>query len=324
MSIIATKISGRQIIDGTVERARLSSGVTTELDGLRTDLTKAEENLAFPLAHIFENNSQVYSNGRPGVVDPSALIRDGWYFQNSTAGHKVNWYYYDGSLTNVSVANFSAYAVVTLDSITSTPFLVVGTVPTGSGDAFPGFYKSSRAFLIPNGSAVVGRKYLIYFGQNPNVHTDLPRIQLSVGPTNGAFGSGERVAFVALHTDSGSSANNVKILVERLGVNATTFKQEYELRIRHATQVALDDALSQIAALQAVIPVVREIPSGSVNGSNTVFTLAYTPRVGSEMVFLNGLLQEPGVDGDYTISGGTITLNSAPQTGWRLLVSYTR
>lgn len=323
MSIV-TRISGKQILDATIERVKLDSGVTTELDGLRTDLGKVEENLAFPVAHIFENNAQVYANGRPGVIDPSALIRDGWYFQNSTAGHKVNWYFYDGSLTNVSVANFSAYAVVTLDSITSTPFLVVGTVPTGSGDAFPGFYKSSRAFLIPNGAAVVGTKYLIYFGQNPNVHTDLPRIQLTVGPTNGSFNSSERVGFVALHTDSGSSVNNVKILAERLGVNATTFKQEYELRIRHATQVALDAALSQIAALQSVIQVVREAPSGAVNGSNAVFTLAHTPRVGTEHVFLNGLLQEPGVSGDYTISGGTITFSTPPTSGWSLFVSYTR
>jgi hypothetical protein len=66
----------------------------------------------------------------------------------------------------------------------------------------------------------------------------------------------------------------------------------------------------------------RETPSGSVNGSNTAFTLANTPVSGSEHVYLNGLLQEPGAGNDYTISGSTITYLTAPQTGDKIRVSY--
>jgi len=68
--------------------------------------------------------------------------------------------------------------------------------------------------------------------------------------------------------------------------------------------------------------VTRETPSGSVNGSNTSFTLANTPTSGTEEVFLNGILQEPGAGNDYTISGGTITYLTAPVTGDRLRVNY--
>lgn len=67
---------------------------------------------------------------------------------------------------------------------------------------------------------------------------------------------------------------------------------------------------------------VRETPSGSVNGSNTTYTLANTPTAGTEEVFLNGILQEPGAGNDYTISGGTITYLSAPLTGDKIRVSY--
>src|SRR4029077_21225026 len=56
----------------------------------------------------------------------------------------------------------------------------------------------------------------------------------------------------------------------------------------------------------------RETPTGSVNGSNVTFTLANTPIAGSEHVYLNGLLQEPGAGNDYTISGATITYLTAP------------
>jgi hypothetical protein len=68
--------------------------------------------------------------------------------------------------------------------------------------------------------------------------------------------------------------------------------------------------------------VVRETPTGLVNSSNTTYTLANTPLVGTEQVFLNGLLQEPGAGNDYTISGATITYLTAPTTGDRLRVSY--
>ena len=68
--------------------------------------------------------------------------------------------------------------------------------------------------------------------------------------------------------------------------------------------------------------VVRETPTGSVNGSNISFTLANTPASGMEEVYLNGILQEPGAGNDYTISTNTITMLSAPLTGDRLRASY--
>jgi hypothetical protein len=68
--------------------------------------------------------------------------------------------------------------------------------------------------------------------------------------------------------------------------------------------------------------ITRETPSGTINGSNTTFTLANTPISGTEMVFLNGILQEPGAGNDYTISTNTITYLTAPASGDRLRVTY--
>ena len=66
----------------------------------------------------------------------------------------------------------------------------------------------------------------------------------------------------------------------------------------------------------------KEAPSGSIDGSNVTFTLANTPTSGSEHVYLNGLLQEVGSGNDYTISGGTITMLTAPITGDKIRASY--
>lgn len=66
----------------------------------------------------------------------------------------------------------------------------------------------------------------------------------------------------------------------------------------------------------------KEVPSGSINGSNAAFVLANTPTAGSEHVYLNGVLQESGAGNDYTISSATLTFTVAPITGEKIRVSY--
>lgn len=65
----------------------------------------------------------------------------------------------------------------------------------------------------------------------------------------------------------------------------------------------------------------NEVPSGTIAGG-TAFTLANTPTTGTVSVFLNGLLQKVGGSNDYTISGTTITFNTALVTGDILLADY--
>lgn len=57
-------------------------------------------------------------------------------------------------------------------------------------------------------------------------------------------------------------------------------------------------------------------PTGSINGSNTSFTLSPTPAASANVnCFLNGLQQRQGAGNDYTISSATITYLTAPATG---------
>ena len=68
--------------------------------------------------------------------------------------------------------------------------------------------------------------------------------------------------------------------------------------------------------------ITRETPSGVLNGSNVTFTLANTPLSGTEEVHFNGILQEAGAGTDYTISGLTITMLTAPVSTDKIRVSY--
>jgi len=69
----------------------------------------------------------------------------------------------------------------------------------------------------------------------------------------------------------------------------------------------------------------QERPSGSIDGSNTGFTLTYTPATNSSLqVYIDGILQEQGVGKDYTVSGTTITFATAPSLGQVVIAIYTR
>jgi hypothetical protein len=66
-----------------------------------------------------------------------------------------------------------------------------------------------------------------------------------------------------------------------------------------------------------------ETPAGAINGANASFTLANTPNPAASLtLFLNGLLQDQGVD--YTLSANMITFATAgvPQTGDILRANY--
>lgn len=64
-----------------------------------------------------------------------------------------------------------------------------------------------------------------------------------------------------------------------------------------------------------------ETPSGTINGTNKIFTLAYTPNPSTSVkVFVNGARMR--ITEDYTLSGSTITFTTAPPTTSIILVDY--
>ncbi len=65
----------------------------------------------------------------------------------------------------------------------------------------------------------------------------------------------------------------------------------------------------------------NEVPTGTVDGSNTNFTLSFTPDPTKELkVYVNG--QRLKETEDFSISGDTLTLNTAPPTNSIILIDY--
>lgn len=66
----------------------------------------------------------------------------------------------------------------------------------------------------------------------------------------------------------------------------------------------------------------KEIPIGNIDGVNNFFILNHIPIEGSEHVYLNGLLQESGVENDYVIYDSNITFLNPPEENFKLRCTY--
>jgi hypothetical protein len=148
----------------------------------------------------------------------------------------------------------------------------------------------------------------------------------------GLLRTGQTIDIVAADTSLQINADSMRVILDAAGaisVGASGIKNNVDnatIAISGNNLIVKsggigDTQLSATYQKQANI-VTRETPAGSINGVNTTFTLAATPVSGSEQVFLNGVLQEPGAGNDYTISSATITMLTAPPTGDRLRVNY--
>jgi len=96
---------------------------------------------------------------------------------------------------------------------------------------------------------------------------------------------------------------------------------------RSSSDTLINKTLSGASNTFVQVPVainsLQEIPSGTINGTNTAFTLAFTPVASiSVRLFLDGLLLNQGAGLDYTISGATITMITAPALGQVLRAVY--
>lgn len=180
--------------------------------------------------------------------------------------------------------------------------LVGGTTSTGAQQSVSAGTTSGQALLYQGANAVPTFGAINLAGGSNIVTGSLPIANGGTGvtgtPTNGQLliGNGTGYTQAALTAGTGIAITN--------GAGSIT--------------IAVTGVLTSASF------VVREIPSGTVNGSNVTFTLANTPTAGTESVYVNGVLQNVGSGNDYTISGATITFQSGaiPQTGDVILVSY--
>lgn len=169
---------------------------------------------------------------------------------------------------------------------------------------------SVSSFFLGTASSTGGTENINIFGSSELGYMNIVSPLIQLGSTN----SITQVNPTAITSTTGVNLGN-----------ATTnkFRRYYGQRVYADTldaSVYIGLPSSSGSGIAPTDYIVRETPSGTVNGTNTIFTLAFTPVAGKEMVFLNGLLQM--LTSDYTISAATITFVTAPFTGDKIRVTY--
>ena len=154
---------------------------------------------------------------------------------------------------------------------------------------------------------------------NTDVATDAAiaysKLDLALSVDNGDIATDAAVAYsklnLALSILNADVATDAAIVESKVAFDTTTGHNHDGTNSRLVSGIAIGK-----------FDISREIPTGLVDGTNAVYTLASTPSSGSEHLWLNGNLQDEGTAEDYTISGAIVTMLSAPQTNAKIRVSY--
>lgn len=204
-------------------------------------------------------------------------------------------------------ANAFIPALVTTATAAGTTTLTVGSAQV---QQFTGV--TTQTVVLPNATTLaVGQQFWI-----TNRSTGIVTVQTNGGAT----------------LQSMQASTQLLATVVTNGTAAGTWDVNYTTAGNAATAPAAGVVKSNGSVLQVATAgtdymapsdfVTRETVGGTINGSNTAFTLANTPIVGTESIYQNGILLRAGGGNDYTISGLNITFITAPATGDYVCATY--
>jgi hypothetical protein len=183
----------------------------------------------------------IYADGRPPLAVPSSssntYAQFGWYFKNSTAGWKINWYMPPN--TNMIVSDVLGFYMRLFNCGTTsnddTPFLTIYTKPTGSNDYAPGFFHSSMTYILSQSiTPTINTSYTFFENvtatcPNPS-HYASSLVAMQQSPVNNPRGqylpTEEILAFV-IGTNSASQVNSVEFIAKKLGIMTASETQEF-------------------------------------------------------------------------------------------------
>ncbi len=107
---------------------------------------------------------------------------------------------------------------------------------------------------------------------------------------------------------SGSGTTAITVTLASVGTAGTYTKVTTDAKGRVTSGTTLGTGDLPSGTMNSANFVVRETPSPAPNGVVTVFTTTGNAVPGSERVYLNGVLMEPGAGNDYTVTNTPLTV----------------
>lgn len=124
---------------------------------------------------------------------------------------------------------------------------------------------------------------------------------------------------------SGSGTTAITVTLASVGTAGTYTKVTTDAKGRVTSGTTLGTADLPSGTMNTAKFITRETPSPVPNGVVTTFTATQNSVVGSESVYFNGVLMEPGAGNDYTVTTNTpLTINFlfTPLSTDKIRISY--
>jgi hypothetical protein len=185
-------------------------------------------------------SAAITADGRPPTAPTATITQQyafspAFYFKNTTAGYKINWYM--GGDIGMTVSQvLGLYLNIFNPSMTSNdncPFITIYT--TNDTPSPPNFYKSKRTYLFNQSvTPVVNTRYFMFQNVSGTCPTPfhygsvLNNMQLSTvaGSNVGAFGALEVILAFSIGTNSASAINTVEFATNKFGIMTPYGTQE--------------------------------------------------------------------------------------------------
>jgi hypothetical protein len=219
-------INGDEVIfDGTDWQRKPYAGALIEYDSTSV---------------LLNNNAAVYADGSQGLEEPNGA-EDGWYFKNDEAGKKINWYFLGnenaGYQMNKATLQGGYARIKVLTAMGSdSPFMSLYTTP--KGDGFDAFWFRSRYSYIGDFTGInVNQEVIVYWGEDPSVHPELTRVQLSLDSYSSLLStapdiSEDAIYTMALGTNSSATVDSIEFIAKELGYKNQQYLRSYLLEAK--------------------------------------------------------------------------------------------
>ena len=211
------------------------SSTTTLTNSLNAEISRAtlvEANLkkkiefqtdVLPVPSVYADGDQ--PSPIPSAIKSNALFTgvDGWYYTNSNAGRKGNWYVPTVSSLKVSdIENLTFDA--TLFSTASPPYIQFYTQKTATGNA-GSWYKARVGYSVADVSRLSTYKDYQFYTMKPN-DTPLPgKIQYALSlddiGTVGTTSPDDLILAIVIATNSAAPVNAVQFVLDKVRVHTS-------------------------------------------------------------------------------------------------------
>ena len=180
------------------------------------------------------------------------------------------------------------------------------------------FTQTQGTYTAGTGISITGSEIALDITAGDGISVSGDTISVSFGTTGTTACVGNDSRLSDARTPVGTALTSARIWVGNGSDVAAAVAVSGDVAL--ANNGAMTVSSSTVAKFSQWEP--QEVPTGTIDGTNTTFTLAATPVDGTEEVYVDGVQMLRGTD--YTITGGAIEFvsGSTPGTGEALWVNY--